>query len=224
MSDAILKFFFNYAEPVSTKHLLTKKRKQIKLHTPTGPASSFEDDISPQLHIFTRKHAVLAGSRNYFVVVAIGNNAYSNPARLKIIVHVVDILSTAVDNVKCLGERVNGGTKVPYCSLQKQVKHALSSLCSRILGKKDRMIDSTDILILLIQATIEGYRNVWYVTMAILFTETTFYLIFASGKEQSWNTLLVDKEDEDARSDSPRPPRPEGTEKISQVPVLEKDG
>ncbi len=38
--------------------------------------------------------------------------------------------------------------------------------------------------------------------MAILFAETLFYLVFASGKEQSWNTLLVEhSEKEEEASD-----------------------
>ena len=31
----------------------------------------------------------------------------------------------------------------------------------------------------------------WYVTIAVLLAETTFYLIFASGEEQSWNKKVI---------------------------------
>ena len=41
------------------------------------------------------------------------------------------------------------------------------------------------------QASIANWRKVWYVTIAVLFAETTFYLIFASGEEQSWNKKYV---------------------------------
>ena len=34
----------------------------------------------------------------------------------------------------------------------------------------------------------------WYVTIAVLLAETTFYLIFASGEEQSWNKKVILKE------------------------------
>ena len=38
------------------------------------------------------------------------------------------------------------------------------------------------------QQTINNWQKVWYVTIGILLAETTFYLIFASGEEQAWNT------------------------------------
>ena len=41
--------------------------------------------------------------------------------------------------------------------------------------------------ILLFQSSIANWNKVWYVTIAILLVETTFYSIFASGEVQSWN-------------------------------------
>ena len=42
-----------------------------------------------------------------------------------------------------------------------------------------------------LQQTIKNWQKVWYVTIAVLLAETTFYLIFASGEEQSWNKKVV---------------------------------
>ena len=43
------------------------------------------------------------------------------------------------------------------------------------------------------QATIGNWRKVWYVTFALMFAETLFYLGFASGEEQPWNKAYEDK-------------------------------
>ena len=60
---------------------------------------------NPALHVFTREHEVLAGSRNDFVVVRFSvfpklgtTHSCAVCERLKIIVRVVDILSTVVQH------------------------------------------------------------------------------------------------------------------------------
>ena len=45
----------------------------------------------------------------------------------------------------------------------------------------------------ILQATIANWRKVWYVTFALMFTETLFYLGFASGEEQPWNKTFEDQ-------------------------------
>ena len=50
------------------------------------------------------------------------------------------------------------------------------------------------VTIFFFQQTIGNWQKVWYVTIGILFAETTFYLIFASGEEQAWNTKYVSED------------------------------
>ena len=39
-----------------------------------------------------------------------------------------------------------------------------------------------------------NWRKVWYVTVALMLVETTFYLFFGSGKEEPWNKLYENED------------------------------
>ena len=47
---------------------------------------------------------------------------------------------------------------------------------------------------LYLQQNLASWRKVWYVAIAILLFDATFYVIFASGEEQYWNKIFVKDE------------------------------